>query len=186
MTYSTINHCCDQVLMAVCDEMGDYLSTDTVPLPNPVIDSQCCPIRDRQAEADFQEFQHRWTVRKTGGNILDWWDRSSLQIDTIRPGRGRRYPRCGDTVKITCVTKLIDGTGVDWSRKPFRFSVGDPSIMKGLTQGIQLMSCGERAKLYIPDYLAYGWWGMSHVPGMSHIPENADLVMTVELLEIRK
>ena len=185
MSNQTISYSCDQALMAVCEEMDHYLIEDVELLPHPGMGKSCCRDRDLAAETDFKEFQKKWTIRKTRGNVLDWWDRSSLQHDTIRPGRGRRYPKCGDTVKVTYVTKLIDGTGIDWCRKPLCFRIGDPSVMKGLSQGVQLMKIGERAKLYIPDWLAYGWWGPASAPGMSHIPENADLIMTVELLEIK-
>lgn len=186
MSRPNINLCCGKALLAVCDTLDDYLVTDMIPVPNPSIGTTCCSELDEDYQHRLRDFQRKWTIRKTKGNVLDWWDRDSLQHDIVIPGRGRRYPRCGDFVKVTFVTKLLDGTGVDWSRKPFKFVVGDPTVMKGLSQGVQLMRGGEKAKLYIPDFLGYGWWGLTNTPGMAKIPENADLIMTVNLLEIRR
>ena len=186
MNCHVVNQCCRQALTAVCDSLDTYRVDDIIPEPNPRIGRRCCPERDLEGEQQWKEFQHRWTVRHTGGNVLDWWDQSSLAHEVIKPGPGNRYPRCGDLVKVTYVIKLLDGTGVDWSRQPFQFRVGDPTVLSGLNQGVQLMRGGEQAKLYLPSHLGYGWWGITHTPGMSHVPENAELVITVTLLEIRR
>ena len=60
--------------------------------------------------------------------------------------------------------------------EPLEFPLN--GVIKGWTEGLQLMSEGARYKLYIPSDLAYG-------PGGNRaIGPNETLVFDVELLEI--
>ena len=74
---------------------------------------------------------------------------------------------------------LIDGTEFDSSyarNQPISF--GLKQVIAGWTEGLQLMSVGSKAKLYIPAELAYG----SRKAGS--IPAYSTLVFEVELLGI--
>jgi FKBP-type peptidyl-prolyl cis-trans isomerase len=75
---------------------------------------------------------------------------------------------------------LVDGSVFDSSyerEKPATFSL--EQVIPGWTEGLQLMSVGEKYEFTIPPQLGYGEVG---VPG--HIPGNSVLIFTVELLDI--
>jgi FKBP-type peptidyl-prolyl cis-trans isomerase len=103
---------------------------------------------------------------------------SGLQIETITEGAGES-PKATDTVKVHYTGTLIDGTKFDSSvdrGEPISFPLN--GVIKGWTEGLQLMKVGGKSRLVIPPDIAYG-------PGGSGaIPPNSTLVFEVELLEI--
>jgi FKBP-type peptidyl-prolyl cis-trans isomerase FklB len=52
-------------------------------------------------------------------------------------------------------------------------------VIKGWTEGLQLLSIGSKYKLYLPYHLAYGERGAG-----ANIPPYSALIFTVELLGI--
>ena len=104
---------------------------------------------------------------------------SGLQYEVIEATLGQK-PKATDTVKVHYEGTLIDGTVFDSSYKrgePISFPLN--GVIKGWTEGLQLMSVGSKYKLFIPYQLAYG----EHGAGAS-IPPYAALIFTVELLNI--
>lgn len=103
---------------------------------------------------------------------------SGLQYEVITTGEGVS-PKATDTVKVHYKGTLIDGTEFDSS-----YSRGEPTVfplsrvIKGWTEGIQLMKVGSKYKFYIPSSLAYG----TRTTGK--ITSNSALIFEVELLEI--
>ncbi|NMP15995.1 FKBP-type peptidyl-prolyl cis-trans isomerase [Thalassotalea sp. Y01] len=105
---------------------------------------------------------------------------SGLQYQVIKEGEGDK-PAATDTVKVHYKGTLIDGTEFDSSYKrnqPIEFPLN--RVIKGWTEGVQLMSPGSHYKFVIPSELAYGEQGTGPIPG------NATLVFEVELIEIVK
>lgn len=105
---------------------------------------------------------------------------SGLQYEVIKAGNGPK-PTLNDMVKVNYVGTLIDGKEFDSSVKrgqPATFGVGQ--VIKGWTEGLQLMPVGSKYKLYIPYKLAYGAQGTPEIPPFS------TLIFDVELLEIVK
>ena len=104
---------------------------------------------------------------------------SGLQYEVLEATLGQK-PKATDTVRVHYEGTLIDGTVFDSSYKRGE-SISFPlnGVIKGWTEGLQLMSVGSKYKLFIPYQLAYG----EHGAGAS-IPPYAALIFTVELLGI--
>ena len=105
---------------------------------------------------------------------------SGLQYEVLEATIGQK-PKATDSVRVHYEGTLIDGTVFDSSYKRGE-SIAFPlnGVIKGWTEGLQLMSVGSKYKLYIPYELGYGERGA----GQS-IPPYATLIFTVELLEIK-
>jgi len=106
---------------------------------------------------------------------------SGLQYSVITEGTGPK-PIASSTVKVHYTGKLIDGTTFDSSvdrGEPVEFPLN--GVIKGWTEGVQLMSKGSKFKFYIPAELAYGERGAGNAIG-----PNETLVFEVELLDIVK
>lgn len=106
---------------------------------------------------------------------------SGLQYSVISEGTGPK-PTASSTVKVHYTGKLIDGTTFDSSvdrGEPVEFPLN--GVIKGWTEGVQLMSKGAKYKFYIPSDLAYGDRGAGNAIG-----PNETLVFEVELLDIVK
>ena len=104
---------------------------------------------------------------------------SGLQYEIIEATIGQK-PKATDKVKVHYEGTLTDGTVFDSSYKrgePITFGLNQ--VIKGWTEGLQLMSIGSKYKLYIPYQLAYGAQGAG-----AAIPPYAALIFTVELLGI--
>lgn len=106
---------------------------------------------------------------------------SGLQYEVLESSLGQK-PKATDTVKVHYEGSLIDGTVFDSSyRRGEPISFGLNQVIKGWTEGLQLMSIGSKYKLYIPYELGYGAQGAG-----ASIPPYAALIFTVELLGINE
>ena len=106
---------------------------------------------------------------------------SGLQYQVLTQGSGDK-PAATDKVKVHYVGTLIDGTKFDSSidrGTPAEFALN--GVIKGWTEGLQLMPVGSKYKFFVPSDLAYGEQG---TPGP--IGPNSTLIFEVELLEIVK
>ena len=106
---------------------------------------------------------------------------SGLQYEVITMGEGEK-PTAESTVKVHYHGTLIDGTVFDSSiqrGEPIEFPLN--GVIKGWTEGLQLMPVGSKFILYIPYQLAYGERGAGELIG----PCEA-LIFEVELLDIVK
>ena len=105
---------------------------------------------------------------------------SGLQYEVLEATLGQK-PKATDTVKVHYEGTLIDGTIFDSSYKRGE-SIEFPlnGVIKGWTEGLQLMSIGSKFKFFIPYQLAYGERGAG-----GSIPPYAALIFTVELLGIK-
>jgi len=107
---------------------------------------------------------------------------SGLQYLVVKAGTGEK-PVATSKVKVHYHGTLIDGTVFDSSvdkGTPAEFGVN--RVIKGWTEGLQLMSVGSKYKFFIPQELAYGATPRKG----GKIQPFAALIFEVELLEITK
>jgi FKBP-type peptidyl-prolyl cis-trans isomerase FklB len=107
---------------------------------------------------------------------------SGLQYEVITEGTGEK-PTATSKVKVHYHGTTPDGSVFDSSvdrGEPIEFGLNQ--VIKGWTEGLQLMKVGGKYKFYIPQELAYG---ANPQPG-SIITPFMPLVFEVELLGISK
>src|SRR5688572_24561851 len=102
---------------------------------------------------------------------------SGLQYEIMKEGSG---PKPTATSKVTCHYHgtLIDGTVFDSSVKrgqPASFPLN--MVIKGWTEGLQLMPVGSKWRFFIPPQLGYGDRQVS-----AQIGSNSTLIFEVELI----
>jgi len=105
---------------------------------------------------------------------------SGLQYQILQKGEGNVHPSASSTVKVHYHGLLLDGTVFDSSvdrGQPIIFPLN--RVIKGWTEGVQLMVVGDKFKFFIPSELGYG------NSGTGKITPGSLLVFEVELLEIQ-
>ncbi len=115
-------------------------------------------------------------ANKDGVMVTD----SGLQYEVIEMGDGPK-PAATDEVTVHYRGTTLDGEEFDSSFKrnaPATFALN--RVIKGWTEGLQLMPAGSKFKFYIPADLAYG--GRGSPP---NIGPNSTLIFDVELLEVK-
>ncbi|MEQ8751137.1 MAG: FKBP-type peptidyl-prolyl cis-trans isomerase [Amphiplicatus sp.] len=107
---------------------------------------------------------------------------SGLQYEVLSEGPAGGYaPKATDIVDVHYVGTLLDGVEFDSSRArgaAARFPLNQ--VIPGWTEGVQLMTEGDRYRFFIPPELAYGESGTPGGP----IGPNAALIFDVELLKV--
>ena len=82
---------------------------------------------------------------------------SGLQYEVLTKGESSDHPSATDKVKVHYHGTFIDGTVFDSSvqrNEPISFGLNQ--VIKGWTEGVQLMSIGDKFRFFIPHDLAYG------------------------------
>lgn len=105
---------------------------------------------------------------------------SGLASKVLHAGKGDQKPAAADTVTVHYSGWTTDGKLFDSSVKrgqPASFPLN--GVIKGWTEGLQLMVAGEKRRFWIPANLAYGENPGGGRPG-------GLLVFDVELLQIVK
>jgi len=104
---------------------------------------------------------------------------SGLQYRILKKGTGKSPNSSADQVRVHYEGKLVDGTIFDSSYKK-----GDPlvirlnRVVKGWTEGVQLMKEGSEFEFFIPPNLGYG------ERGSGAIPPNSVLIFKIELQKV--
>lgn len=104
---------------------------------------------------------------------------SGLQYQVLSLGSGEIHPKASSKVKVHYHGTLLDGTVFDSSvdrNEPISFGLNQ--VIKGWTEGLQLMVVGEKARLFIPAALGYG------NSATGKISAGSLLIFDVELLAI--
>lgn len=107
---------------------------------------------------------------------------SGLQYEILKEGDGKAKPTATSTATVIYTGKMIDGTIFDSTEKnggkPAELSLA--GVIKGWTEGIQLMSKGAKYRFYLPAELAYGDNGAGNI-----IPPGSTLIFDVELVDFK-
>jgi FKBP-type peptidyl-prolyl cis-trans isomerase FkpA/FKBP-type peptidyl-prolyl cis-trans isomerase FklB len=136
-------------------------------------------IQEREAEKAKGEGEKFLEENKAKAGVIT--TESGLQYQVITEGTGVK-PTESDRVKVHYTGTLIDGTVFDSSverGEPATFGVNQ--VIKGWTEGLQIMPVGSKYIFWIPSELAYGERGAGQ-----DIKPNSVLKFEVELLEIVK
>ena len=170
------------ILRGVQDAVADKtaLTDEEVQAMMAVLEEQ---FREKQtAIADAEEAQAvaagkaylEDNAKKEGVTVTE----SGLQYEVLQAAEGAK-PAATDTVKVHYTGTLTDGTKFDSSYdrdEPAQFPLN--RVIRGWTEGVQLMNVGSKFKFTIPAELAYG------ERDMGVIKPHSVLVFEVELLEI--
>ncbi len=105
---------------------------------------------------------------------------SGLKYEIIKMGNGEK-PVATDKVEVHYHGTLLDGTVFDSSvDRGQTITFGLNQVIKGWTEGLQLMPIGSKFKFTIPPELGYG------DRDIGSIPANSTLIFEVELFDIQK
>lgn len=169
------------------------LTTEFTRAVEQVLNGEKTEMTEVQAQGLVQEFLREQqevagkAAREAGENFLAENAKregvkvteTGLQYEVLTPALGIK-PTPTDTVTCHYEGRLIDGTVFDSS-----YRRGDPAsfplqgVIRGWTEGLQLMSIGSKFRFFIPFDLAYGAQGAG-----GSIPPYAALIFDVELLGI--
>ena len=103
---------------------------------------------------------------------------SGLLYQVIKLGDGGPKPTATSDVEVRYRGELIDGTVFDEATTPITLNLS--GVIKGWTEGLQLMSVGDKYKFFIPYNLGYGEQGAG-----GDIKPYATLIFEVELVNIK-
>ncbi len=134
-------------------------------------------MKNEKAGANLKAGQDFLEANKTKPGIVAL--PSGLQYEIITEGSGAK-PLASNKVTCHYHGTLIDGTVFDSSVKrgqPATFPLN--AVIKGWTEGLQLMPEGSKWRFFIPPHLGYG---DRQVGGQ--IGPNSTLIFEVELLGI--
>ena len=118
------------------------------------------------------------TANKANQDVVE--TASGLQYKILKKGDGSVHPSANSTVKVHYHGTLLDGTVFDSSverNEPISFPLN--RVIKGWTEGLQLMVTGDTFKFFIPSDLAYG------NAATGKIKPGSVLIFNVDLLEVQ-
>ena len=134
-------------------------------------------MKTEKAAANLKEGQDFLAANKNKPGVIE--TPSGLQYEVMTEGTGDK-PKDTDKVKCHYHGTLINGTIFDSSvqrGQPATFPLNQ--VIKGWTEGVQLMSVGSKWRFFIPPHLGYGDRQVGPTIG-----PNTTLIFEVELLDI--
>lgn len=132
-------------------------------------------LKSDKSAANLKAGQDFLAVNKTKDGVTELT--SGLQYEVITSGAGEK-PQAFNEVTCHYHGTLIDGTVFDSSvkrGKPATFPLN--MVIKGWTEGLQLMPTGSKWRFFIPPHLGYGDRQVS-----AEIGPNCTLIFEVELI----
>lgn len=186
-------------------QVGEQLAAQPFPgmVPQALLDGlatvlkgEACPYTDQELLGALNEIQQRLNrMRKQEANAMAAAGEqflkqnaqrdevtvtaSGLQYEVLQPGSGAA-PAANSKVRVHYHGTLVDGTVFDSSvqrGEPLEFPLD--GVIRGWTEGLQLMREGAKYRLFIPHELGYGASGAGDV-----IAPYSTLIFDVELLNV--
>jgi len=165
--------------MAGKSSLPDSLMTQLVVSFQKEIDAREAALKRKVIQANKQEGIAYLEKNKTLEGVVEL--ENGLQYKIIKKGINDIHPLPTDSVTIHFRAMFINGKTYDMSYDQGPAGVRLNKMIKGLQQGIQLMTKGSIYDFYVPYYLAYGEEDFANV-----IPGASVLHYHVELIEINK
>lgn len=166
------------VSQAINDILGGKKPLCDDATANVIMNRYMTRLQEEKAKADITAGQKFLAQNKLRPDVKT--TASGLQYEIIKQGDGAK-PITTDTVVCHYKGTFLNGTVFDNSYdrgEPTTFSV--KGVIKGWTEGLQLMNVGSKFKFYVPYNLAYGAFDYNDIPGGSM------LIFEVELLAVKK
>lgn len=186
-------------------QVGEQLAAQPFPgmVPQALLDGlatvlkgEPCPYTDQELMGALNEIQQRLNrMRKQQANAMAAAGEqflkqnaqraevtvtdSGLQYEVLQKGSGAT-PAASSKVRVHYHGTLVDGTVFDSSvqrGEPLEFPLD--GVIRGWTEGLQLMNEGAKYRLFIPHELGYGASGAGEV-----IAPYSTLIFDVELLKV--
>jgi FKBP-type peptidyl-prolyl cis-trans isomerase FklB len=135
-------------------------------------------MKNEKAAANLKAGQDFLEENKKRAEVTEL--ESGLQYEVLIAGEGEK-PWATNTVTCHYHGTLIDGTVFDSSvqrGQPASFPLN--MVIKGWTEGLQLMPMGSKYRFFIPPHLGYGDRQVS-----AQIGSNSTLIFDVELISFK-
>lgn len=141
-------------------------------------------LRNAALATDRENFARNILEQYLAGDLSPKRTRSGLGYVIHEEGDGPA-PRPGKQVSVHYLGMLVmDGSVFDESfsqGKAFTFRLGTGEVIDGWDEGVDLLSVGDRATLFLPPKLGYGASGAG-----ADIPPNSELLFLVEVTHADK
>lgn len=126
--------------------------------------------------ADKEVFQKKMDVAKAKETD------SGLRILSLKKGKGKKVDK-SVPVSVNFTLYLADGKMIQSTEgaTPLTFTMAKRPMLSGFTEAVLKMREGDKSRLFVPYYLAYGERG-----GGGIFPKKADLIFDVEILKVGK
>jgi FKBP-type peptidyl-prolyl cis-trans isomerase len=134
---------------------------------------------------------NRFIVRRDQDHIANYVRRRGLDMKKTETGiwymivknAFQEKAHEGELISYAFQLRHIDGTMLDSAtvNSPRQLHLGKSGIESGLEQMMYLLGEGDKAKIILPPYLAYGNFGDSG----KNIPPGAILVYDIEILSVQ-
>jgi len=165
------------------DALTKMIKNDTLTLAfpeqkaNEIIQRNLKQAQEAENQKRIDEQKQFFANNKKRPDVIE--TPSGLQYEILKMGDGAKPNSVNSRVKVHYAGSLMDGKEFDSSYKrgePAEFEL--KSVIKGWTEGLQLMPVGSKFKFYIPSDLGYGEHGQGPIPAFSA------LIFEVELLDV--
>ncbi|MBI2730255.1 MAG: FKBP-type peptidyl-prolyl cis-trans isomerase [Sphingobacteriales bacterium] len=135
-------------------------------------------LSEEKAKFQITQGKNFLAANKTKPNVKT--TASGLQYEVMTEGTGEK-PKETDRVSVNYKGTFLNGVEFDnSSRNNAPVTFGLNQVIRGWTEGLQLMSVGSKYRFWVPYTLGYGINDYGNIPGGSL------LVFEVELVEIVK
>ncbi len=160
-------------LLVGCQNVQEAPVQDPGEFKDPLVGANKILVQRENEYIDSYARRHGWDMTKTG---------TGLRILIYHRGEGPKV-ESGSVVRAEYAVNLLNGLEVynSYDDGPLTFVTGRAEVINGLEEAILMMHKGDKAKVIIPSYLAYGLLGDDE-----KIPKRATLVYDIELTDIMK